>query len=216
MAEVLKLRLGSDVICQGDHVGALRRIIFVPETYVVTHLDVAPHHPHRGGRLVPIEVVTSADVAIHLLCTLEEFSGFSSDVQETESPVPAATGFDDKALIQTPVFGFGAMGGSFGSFGMGGFGTGDRLIESEALPEGEVDLERGARIYATDGHVGHADGLVIDKGDFHITHLLLGEGHVFGTREVAIPVASVVEGGSDGAELSLSKAEIHSLPAIED
>jgi hypothetical protein len=217
MVDVLKLRLGADVVCQDGNVGVLRRIIFVPESHVVTHLDVAPH-AHRDGRLVPIESVEVTDAAIHLACTVQRFSEFASDVDETELPAPALPAVDDEDLIQRPTqFGFGAMsgfGGPGGLFGIGGPVDGPQILESEALPEGEDELERGTGVFATDGHVGHADGLVVSKADHRVTHLLLSEGHVFGVREVAIPVDSFMQSAVQTANLSLSKAEVRALPPV--
>jgi hypothetical protein len=48
-----------------------------------------------------------------------------------------------------------------------------------------------------------------------VTHVLLQEGHLFGRKEVAIPIASVTTVDDDGIRLSQSKQEVAELPAVE-
>ena len=60
-----------------------------------------------------------------------------------------------------------------------------------SLPPGEVAVRRDKRVYATDGEIGRVEGLVIDPGNHHVSHVLLQKGHLFGRRQVAIPIAAV-------------------------
>ena len=48
----------------------------------------------------------------------------------------------------------------------------------------------------------------------HVTHVLLQEGHLWGRKQVAIPV-SAVQRIDDGVTVSLTKHEIESLPAVD-
>ncbi len=57
-------------------------------------------------------------------------------------------------------------------------------------------------------------GLVIDPGSHHVTHVLLQEGHLWGRKEVAIPI-SAVAGVDDGIRLSISKHEVQDLPPVD-
>ncbi len=43
----------------------------------------------------------------------------------------------------------------------------------------------------SDGPVGRLQGLVIDPCDHHATHVLLQAGHLWGRKEVAIPISIV-------------------------
>ena len=45
----------------------------------------------------------------------------------------------------------------------------------------------------------------------HVTHILLDEGHLWGKRQVAIPIGAVAD-FSDGVRLSLTKDEVRDLP----
>ena len=61
-------------------------------------------------------------------------------------------------------------------------------------------VRRGEHVHATDGHIGKVQGLVIDPKSHRVTHVLLQEGHLWGRKEVAIPI-SAVRGVGDGIRL---------------
>ena len=46
-----------------------------------------------------------------------------------------------------------------------------------------------------------------------MTHVLLQEGHLWGSKEVAIPIGAVT-GVDDGIALSLSKHDVQELPPV--
>jgi len=75
-------------------------------------------------------------------------------------------------------------------------------------------VRRGEHVHATDGAIGRVQGLVIDPSDYHVTHVLLDEGHLWGKKEVAIPI-SAVTGVADGVRLNLTKDEVRDLPAVD-
>ena len=87
---------------------------------------------------------------------------------------------------------------------VGGYGS---------LPPDEVDVRRGKRIYATDGEIGRVEGLTIDPGSHHVSHVLLQEGHLFGRREVVIPIG-VVTGVVDSVQLNITKQQVKDLPLV--
>jgi sporulation protein YlmC with PRC-barrel domain len=77
-----------------------------------------------------------------------------------------------------------------------------------------VEVRRGEHVHATDGAIGRVQGVVIDPGDHHVTHVLLDEGHLWGQKMVAIPVSAVTSAG-DGVRLSLTKDEVRDLPPVD-
>ena len=83
---------------------------------------------------------------------------------------------------------------------------------ADRVPAGEVEVRRGEHVHATDGPIGQVQGLVIDPGDHHVTHVLLDEGHLWGKRRVAVPIGAVAD-FSDGVRLSLARDEVRDLPA---
>jgi hypothetical protein len=57
-------------------------------------------------------------------------------------------------------------------------------------------------------------GLVVDPSDYHVTHVLLDEGHLWGEKEVAIPISAVTS-VDEGVRLNLTKDEVRDLPPVE-
>ena len=56
---------------------------------------------------------------------------------------------------------------------------------------------------------------MIDRTSHHATHLLLEEGHLWGRKQVAIPIGSVT-GVDGGIHLDLSKQQVEDLPPVGD
>ena len=99
-------------------------------------------------------------------------------------------------------------------------GTADTITFSplDTLPAGEVGIRRGQQVHATDGGIGRVQGLVIDRATLHVTHVLLQEGHLWGRKQVAIPISAVKEIDDallDGIALTLTKQEVEDLPAVD-
>jgi sporulation protein YlmC with PRC-barrel domain len=88
-------------------------------------------------------------------------------------------------------------------------------ITYDTVPAGEVEVRRGDHVHAADGSIGHVQGLVIDRGSAHVTHVLLREGHLWGRKEVAIPISAVTAVEADGIRLSLTKQEVGDLPPVD-
>jgi sporulation protein YlmC with PRC-barrel domain len=86
-------------------------------------------------------------------------------------------------------------------------------ITYDAIPLGEVAIRRGQHIHATDGDIGMVEGLVIDPRNHHVTHVLLQEGHLWGRKEVAIPISAVTD-FEDGIRLDITKQEVQDLPPV--
>ena len=75
-------------------------------------------------------------------------------------------------------------------------------------------MRRGEHVHATDGNIGRVQGLVIDPRSHHVTHVLLQEGHLWGRKEVAIPI-SAVTGVERRYRLSITKQEVQDLPPVD-
>jgi sporulation protein YlmC with PRC-barrel domain len=86
--------------------------------------------------------------------------------------------------------------------------------DHERIPVGKLAIRRGARVVARDGQVGRVDEFVVDRRSEHITHLVMREGHLWGTKDIAIPVSDIVRMDEDTVYLRLDKASIEALPAI--
>ena len=80
------------------------------------------------------------------------------------------------------------------------------------IPSGELAVRRGARMEATDGHVGQVDEFWVSPMSERITHLVLRKGRLWGQKDVAIPVSEIDRVEEDA--LKLDKRRVKALPAI--
>jgi sporulation protein YlmC with PRC-barrel domain len=119
-------------------------------------------------------------------------------------------------MLSWPYYGLGMGSGGLGVVGGMGAETAaaPRAVTYDRLPMGEVAVRRGEQVHATDGDIGRVQGLVIDPRDHHVTHVLLQEGHLWGRKEVAIPIGAVA-GADDGIQLSITKQEVRDLPSVD-
>ena len=74
-------------------------------------------------------------------------------------------------------------------------------------------MRRDKRVYATDGEIGRVEGLVIEPENHHVSHVLLQEGHVFGRRQVVVPIGAVTE-VINGVQLNITKQQVENLPPV--
>jgi sporulation protein YlmC with PRC-barrel domain len=210
--------IGVEVRCPDGACGSMSRVVIDPISRVVTHLVVDAKHPRGSSRLVPLSLVEGASGEIKLTCTMAEFGELEA-AKETEF-LPATRdhgGYGPGEALYWPHYGL-AMGGlnGMGSLGMGAWLGDSRGVEDtyDALPPGEVAVRRGERVRATDGEIGRVEGLVIDTATHYVTHVLLQEGHLWGRKDVAIPIRAVTRVG-DAIELNMAKRELAELPTVE-
>jgi len=134
------------------------------------------------------------------------------DAAEETQFVPGTRGYaaygPEQVLSQPWV----SLGGTTGVEGDVVAGVSE-TVTYDAVPLGEVDVRRGDRVHATDGEIGHVEGLVIDPRNHHVTHVLLQEGHLWGRKEVSIPIGAVT-GTEDGIRLNLTKDDVRDLPPV--
>jgi uncharacterized protein YrrD len=90
-----------------------------------------------------------------------------------------------------------------------------QTVTYDMVPLGEVEVRRGDHVHATDGNIGKVQGLVIEPRSHHVTHVLLQEGHLWGRKEVAIPISAVSSVDDDGIKLSIAKHQVQDLPAVD-
>jgi sporulation protein YlmC with PRC-barrel domain len=211
------LIIGSDVSCTDGACGELARVIFNPITDTVTHLAVAPKH-HKGiGRLVPVDLVEASDQTIRLGCTIAEFERLDSAEEDQFLPyTDPESGTVTGGALASPYYGlhFDAM-----PIGSAGFTHLDapevpQEVVSDRIPVGEVEVQRGDQVHASDGPIGVVQGLVIDPRDEHVTHVLLQEGHLWGRKQVAIPISALVHSDAGLIRVGLTKEQVVDLPPV--
>jgi sporulation protein YlmC with PRC-barrel domain len=212
MADTAQFTIGAEASCSDGMCGEVSRVIVDPVAEAVTHLVVEPKHQRYRGRLVPLDLLDGTAGDIRLRCTRAEFEELDP-AEETEfiAATIGYAGYDPGQVGYWPYSGLGGMGMGMG---MGGMGTGGETVTRDTVPLGEVEVHRGDHVQATDGAIGRVQGLVIDRGSRHVTHVLLQEGHLWGRKEVAIPISAVASTG-DGIQLRISKQDVQDLPPVD-
>ena len=216
MAGTAQFTIGAEASCSDGAVGEVTRVIVDPVAEAVTHLVVGLEHGRDSGRLVPLDLIESTAGQVQLGCTRAEF-GKLEPAEETRF-IPATSayaGYGAGQVSYWPYYGLGAGGMGLGSMSLGlNGGSPSRTVTYDSIPTGEVDVHRGDHVEATDGSIGRVQGLVIDRGSGHVTHVLLQEGHLWGRREVAIPVSAVAS-AADGILLTITKQQVQDLAPVD-
>jgi sporulation protein YlmC with PRC-barrel domain len=209
--------MGAKVHATDGPVGELTAIVVNPVAQAATHLIVTPPRHHAMGQLVALDLVEDDGDPIRLRVTVAQFHGFDS--AEDEQVLRVSGG--EWAAAHGEAFSFPyyrlseLAGGSAGSADLevqpGYHYVPDDM--SDRVPLGEVEVRRGDQVHAADGWIGSVQGLVIDPADHHVTHVLLAEGHVWGRKQVAIPITKASRVG-DSIRVELTKEQVEHLPPV--
>ena len=207
MTETTPFTIGADASCTDGACGEVTRVVVDPVARTVTHLVVEPKHRPGLGRLVPLDLVDAPAGEIRLRCTLAEFEKL--DPAEETQFLPGTRGYpgyDPEQVLSMAVLRHGP--------GRGRGLASSVAVTYDTVPLDEVEVRRGEHVHATDGHIGKVQGLVIDPSSHHVTHVLLQEGHLWGRKEVAIPISAVTD-VDDGIRLNITKQQVQDLPPVD-
>ena len=198
-----RFKIGDQVDATDGRCGQLTRVIFDPIADALTHLVVAPGHHEELARLVPVALVERIeDDVIQLNCTKQRFEMLDDAEDLQFLPADAtATGYGTHASAW-PYFGLGMP-----------LGHHHDPMSIDRVPLGEVEIRRGDTVHARDGWIGAVQGLVVDPADQHVTHVILQEGHLWGRKQVAIPIG-VANRAAGELRVDLTKDEIEALPPV--
>ena len=211
MAKTTPFTIGADASCTDGVCGEVSRVVIDPVAGELTHLVVEPKGRLGLGRLVPLDLVDATGGEIRLRCTRADFENL--DTAEQTQFVPGTRGYAAYGPEQVLAWPYSSLGGGAGVEGDMVTGVSE-TVTYDTVPLGEVAVRRGERVHATDGEIGQVEGLVIDPRNHHVTHVLLQEGHLWGRKEVAIPI-SAVTGIADGIRLNVTKHQVHDLPPVD-
>jgi len=205
----MEIPLNARVECTDGVCGCSQFVLINPVIDNVTHLVVRGDASPYTDYLVPIEFVkeTNADT-IRLRCSIAELEKMEK--------------FFKTAVIEerVPDMRFNYSGGTYytGSFFYLPFVTPtvtlyDSVTEKQ-IPPGELVLRRSTRVEAIDGYVGKIDEFVVNRQNGHITHLVMREGHLWGKKDVIIPLSAVGDTRKDTVFLKIDKQQVESLPTF--
>jgi sporulation protein YlmC with PRC-barrel domain len=195
----MDIPVNADVECTDGPCGRSTYVILNPTTDQLTHLVVRHQESPHAEWLVPIDQVEEATLdLIRLRCTRHDLGEMEPFIETEFVRVTVPEYVSDPYMAWPYVIPK----------------TVTRTVEYEHIPPGELAVRRGARVEATDGHVGRVDEFLVDPSNGHITHLVLREGHLWGQKDVAIPVSEIGYTEEKTVYLKLDKHSIEQLPAI--
>jgi len=191
----MDIHLHAQVAATDGRVGELTRVVVDSRNQILTHLVVRGQGVLGVERLVPIdEVVDATAESVALRASRADFESMPSFDRTVEYTPP---GIGDTYVDQT------------GS---------DHAIEvdQELIPEDELALRGGERVEATDGCIGHVDGVIVDPTSCAITHILLRERDLWHTRTVSIPLDYIDRVEHNVIRLGFSKQQIEPMATASD
>ena len=195
----MDIPINAVIKCAGQVCGHSTHIILNPTNDVVTHVVVRRSEFPGEEVLVPVNmIVDSAPDEIRLRCTDEDLKDMQSFVKlefvEPTVPLMIAQGY-----MMWPY-----------SVPEEGIVT----LREERIPPNELAVRRGTPVEASDGRVGQVDEFLIDPTTQEITHLILREGHLWGKKDVTIPVTQIDHIDAQAVHLKLNKQEVEGLPTV--
>lgn len=204
----MDIPVGVEVHCADGLCGRSTYVLINPVRKEVTHLVVREVESPHAERVVPIEAVseTASDVIL-LRYTRDELNKMNPFIQ---------TEYIREEMPDLEYAPSGYVG--IGSYFIWPYAVPDRTqvvtVEHKQIPLGELAIKRGTVVKATDGRVGRVDEFLVDPGNEHITHLVMREGHLWGQKDIAIPVSEIDRIKEGTVYLKLSKDKVEALPAI--
>jgi hypothetical protein len=205
----MEIPLKAQVECTDGVCGRSEYVVLNPVTDQVTHVVVKEDASPNTEYMIPVEyVVETKQDTIRLQCSKEKL--------ETMEPFIKKTFIEEK--VPDRIFGEGYGPYAMGSYYSLPYVTPDKTIfvpvNDQQVPPGELAVRRGARVKATDGVVGRVDEFVVNPENNLITHLVMREGHLWGKKEVIIPLSAIEETSEDSVSLKLDKHQIEDLPTF--
>jgi sporulation protein YlmC with PRC-barrel domain len=204
----MEIPLQAQVECSDGVCGRSIYVLINPVSDQVTHLVVKEDSAPNKEYVVPVEFVseTIADT-IQLRCNKAELENMDPFVQKEF--------IDEKVIDEDYKY-------SGGMYGVGSYYYPYVIPEKKVqvpvehlqIPPGELAVQRGTRVEATDGYVGRVDEFVVNPENSHITHLVMREGHLWGQKDVIIPISAIDKPSEDTVYLNLDKRQIESLPTF--
>lgn len=196
----MEIPVGVNVICGTAVCGRSKYLVINPVKDQVTHLVVAetalPHTEH----LVPLDyILSSTATSTQLRCSPNELADLELFMKNDYlNPLELEdVRFYRNSVVLLPY---------------GAHGKPKELDNEMHFPPGEVLIRRGSQVIATDGKIGKVDELLINPLNDQISPIILREGHIWGHKDVTIPVSQIEKIANGVVHLKLDKQSVATLP----
>jgi hypothetical protein len=211
----MRLDLGTSVRCADGEFGKLADVVVDPAVRRLTHLVVEEEDGHGRRRLVPVTLAGGGEESgIRLACSLAEARELPAVdmldyLQIGEHPVEDPdweVGISE--MLALPYY----QPMDYPGMGLPDYQQGV-TVRYDRVPKGEVEIRRKSPVISSDGRgLGHVDGLVVEGGE--VTHVVLEHGHLWGKREVAVPIGAVDHVDEEGVVLSITRDDVAKLDRV--
>jgi sporulation protein YlmC with PRC-barrel domain len=198
---MMDIPVNAEIGCTDGTVGRSTHIVLNPKTKEVTHVVVKEQGFMGFEHLVPVDqIAESTPTSIHLRCTKGQLVKMEvfNETEYVPSTMPHYVMGPGPSQLEPLIMPESRY----------------YVLEHEHVPPGELAIRRGTKVEATDGRVGQVDELLVDSANDHITHLVLREGHLWGQKDVTIPVSEIDRIGEDTVYLKIDKQRIEELPTV--
>ncbi len=202
----MDIPLNVKVVCQDGECGKTTTIILNPVTTEVTHVVVKDRHQEY---IVPLDLITETTPdSVKLMLNRQELAKQEPFIRTQflgqemlDQEYDAATVAAEMDAVMWP---YNTLDDNYL----------DMYLQIEQIPHDELAIHRGAHVEASDGHIGRVDEFIINPENNHITHLVLLEGHLWGKKEVTLPLSQIERIEQDTVYLKLDKETVKALPAV--
>jgi len=198
----MDIPINAAVVCKSELCGKSTSLIINPVTEQITHVVVEEKDFPSIKRLVPVkEIFESTANLIQLRTSKQKFMQMEP-FQETDF---IYSGYMESSLpYEVPYL----------VWPYTLYEDGPIQLSHQNMPAGEIEIRRGSKVFASDGKVGQVDEFLINPKNNEITHLIMREGHLWGKKDITIPVSEIKKITEDAVHLKLDKESIEKLPAI--
>ena len=195
--------LKAKVQCSDSACGKTTNVVLNPVTHKVTHIVMEDKSfGDNRTRMVPAgNIASTTQTQITLSCSKDEVARMkpfitTNFIQESPSGKAYTTGdaYTYPHVINDTAY---------------------ASVDERHVPLGELEVHVGMQVEASDGKVGKLDELVLDKDSGDITHIQMREGHLWGAKDVAIPVSAVDFTDEKTVYLNIDQKGVGALPAVK-
>jgi sporulation protein YlmC with PRC-barrel domain len=204
----MEIPLNAQVECTDGVYGRLEFVLIDPVTDQVTYLVVKADSSPNTEYNVPVEFVTETiDDTVRLSCSMAELEKMKPFIKTTfiEQQMPDYEEYRGGMYGMRPSYYMPYVVPEM---------TVKLPVETQQIPKGELAVNRGTRVEATDGYVGKVDEFVVNPENGNITHFVMRTGHLWGKKDVIIPISAMGETRDDTVFVKLDKNQIESLPTF--
>jgi len=197
----MEITMHADALCTDGLFGKVSCVIIDPKKRTISDIVIKENHSPHTKRVIPVwHVKTTLPTSIEFDFDREKLQSFDLFVEPRYVEIPRvmpnyildeSVGTPMTFVENIPV-----------------------VVKEEHVPAGEVGIHRGAQVQSTNGVVGRVDEFLFDGDDEHITHLVMREGHLWGQKDISIPISAIDRMQGDTVYLNLDKKGVENLPVV--